>query len=135
MTAKPMNEFKKVLNKAVEAKLKIINEQKEELITAWVAKYGWDPEACKLVQQDKDGVTYFWIEPHGDRCLTHRNEILELRQECDRLRHLDKLAREWLAQSDTPIASASADADMRQFIQTRKAREAYRKAAEEKHER
>ncbi len=37
-----------------------------------------------------------------------------------------RAARRWLAESDTPIASASADSDMWQFIQTRKAREAYK---------
>lgn len=74
--------FKDIVTEQTKQHLDAINAAREELTVAWIAKYGFQPDQCELVQQqDIDGITRFWIEGRADRCATHRAEIVETRVE------------------------------------------------------
>lgn len=74
--------FMDIAKKFADAKLADINNRKEELITAWVAKTGIPPDEASLVHQNPfSSEERFWVETRTDRCLTHRNEISALNRE------------------------------------------------------
>jgi hypothetical protein len=49
--------------RAVEDKLRQINEFKERYIEAWIAETGLKPSECTIVQQTINGTIRVWLEP------------------------------------------------------------------------
>jgi hypothetical protein len=62
-----VNDFSKMLSKAVEDRLRFIGSNEERLVEAWVAQHGWKPDECQIVRQDmQDGTVRMWVEKRGD---------------------------------------------------------------------
>lgn len=80
--------------------MEFINRNREELIEAWLAKTGLQPDQCQLVQQSAGTRMNFWIESRTDRCLTHRSDIERANAEIARQKQLridivNKLLTDW----------------------------------------
>ena len=51
------------MKEAGRAKMEFINSHQEELVTAFVAKTGFQPDECTLcIEADDEGLTRYWVE-------------------------------------------------------------------------
>lgn len=76
--------FANIIRKQVKEKLAWVEGRKEELLTAWVAKYGSMPDEAALFIQDERSDdssfvtrTKYWVEPHGKRGMIYQEIGLE----------------------------------------------------------
>lgn len=80
-----LEDLQKRLHARTRDRIQFIQRHKTELLEAWIAKTGLDPNEACLVQQDTGTTTTFWVERKSDFCSTHRDEIVSLRARVNEL--------------------------------------------------
>ena len=69
-------EFQRTIHEAAKARGEFIEQNRKELIEAWIAKHGFDPDACQMCHQAMaNGEFRFWIQPKTIEPLKQKQPI------------------------------------------------------------